>query len=386
MSEYGLLFGLGIVLSLALTPLARGLAFRIGAIDHPSERRVHAIATARLGGPAILLALVMALLLAAVFDHRVQATLYEPRGKLAFFLTGALMVMLVGAIDDVRALRPLTKLWVETAAACVVVYGGYHIGLPAIHHLDLLSSPLAVFFIVIAVNATNLVDGLDGLAVGSCLITTATLFLLCRSDGQGEPAITLAATGGVMVGFLRYNFHPARIFLGDSGALLLGFIVGVCAISTSHQMTGRLGEMTPFLAFGLPLLELGLTVVRRILREVRVVACDAEARGYKLLLNRPALFSADRDHVHHRLLLLGISHRNAVLVLYGAGAVICAGSFALARLDNVLRAPLLAALVIASVAGIRALGYRELKRLRSELLHPLFDSGADNRRTVDAPP
>jgi hypothetical protein len=117
-----------------------------------------------------------------------------------------------------------------------------------------------------------------------------------------------------------------------------------------------------------------------------VVACDAEARGYKLLLNRPALFSADRDHVHHRLLLLGISHRNAVLVLYGAGAVICAGSFALARLDNVLRAPLLAALVIASVAGIRALGYGELKRLRSELLHPLFDSGADNRRTVDAPP
>jgi hypothetical protein len=151
-------------------------------------------------------------------------------------------------------------------------------------------------------------------------------------------------------------------------------------------MSGRVAEMTPFLAFGLPLMELGLTVVRRILREVRVVASGTEARGYKLLLKRPALFSADRDHVHHRLLLLGIGHRNAVLVLYGAGAVLCAGAFALARLDNVFRAPLLAALVIASVAGIRSLGYRELKRLRSELLHPLFDSPADRRRTADAPP
>jgi UDP-GlcNAc:undecaprenyl-phosphate GlcNAc-1-phosphate transferase len=386
MSEYGQLFFLGIMLSLALTPLSRRLAFRIGAIDHPDERRVHAIDTARLGGPAILLALVIAMLLAAGLNQRVQATLYEPRGKLAFFLSGALMVTLVGAIDDVRALRPVTKLLVETAAACVVVFGGYQIGLPAIHHLDWLSLPLSVFFIVVAVNAINLVDGLDGLAVGSCLIITATLFLLCRSDGHGEPALTLAASGGVMVGFLRYNFHPARIFLGDSGALLLGFIVGVCAISASHQMTDRLAEMTPFLAFGLPLLELCLTVVRRILREVRVAAPGDQARGYKLLLRRPALFSADRDHVHHRLLLLGVSHRNAVLLLYGAGAVICAGSFALARLNNFLRAPLLAALVIASVAGIRSLGYRELKRLRSERLQRLFDSRGNAPRTADAPP
>jgi len=385
MLEDGLLCLLGLLLALALTPLARRVALRIGAIDRPDPRRVHSVATPRLGGPPLLLVMVSGMLFASLLDRKIAAALIWEWRKLAFLLAGALIVTGVGTVDDIWPLRPRIKLLAETIAAWVAVYGGYRIVLPAVYHSEWLSFALSIFFIVLVANAINLVDGLDGLAVGECLIISAALLVLCGAGNQ-PAALVLAVSCGAMVGFLRYNFHPARIFLGDSGALLLGFIVGACAISTSHQMTDRLAQTTPFIALGLPLMELGLTVVRRILREVRVLAPGNEARGHKLLLRRPALFSADRDHVHHRLLLLGMSHRNAVLVLYGAGAVICAGSFALARLGNLLRAPVLAALVIASVAGIRSLGYRDLRRIRSELLQRFLESRANGRRTLDAPP
>jgi UDP-GlcNAc:undecaprenyl-phosphate GlcNAc-1-phosphate transferase len=379
-SEYGLPFLLGVGLSLALTPLSRRLALRVGAIDKPGARRIHAVATPRFGGPAILIALVLALLFASLLDRFAGAMLWSQWRKLASLAAGALMVTLVGAIDDVRPLGPVTKLLVEIAAASVAAYGGYRIDSIAVYHLGLLSFPLSVFFIVTAVNAINLVDGLDGLAVGICLIISSTLLLLCLSSGQIEPPLMLAALCGVLLGFLRYNFHPARIFLGDSGALLLGFMVGVSAISTAHKMTDATAIVAPFLALGLPLAELMLTTMRRVLRAVRVVRVDEQVQRYQFLfLGRPALFSADRDHIHHRLLSLGFSHRTAVLLLYGVGAAICAAAFALASRADVHQLPLLAAIIVACAAGVRWLGYRELMPLRSGLLLPLFESRALDR-------
>jgi len=233
---------------------------------------------------------------------------------------------------------------------------------------------------VAAVNAVNLVDGLDGLAVGLGVIMSATLFLICLSRGQIEATLMMAALCGALLGFLPSNFHPARIFLGDSGALLVGFMVGVGAIFASHKMGGITAIMGPLLALGLPLVELTLTTIRRLLRVVQVVRLGEDARRYRfMLIRRPALFAADRNHIHHRLLSSGLGHRSAVLLLYAVTAASCAAAFAIATREGLAIAPLLAVIGIAAAAGMRGLGYRELRALRSGLLLPLFESPAFGR-------
>jgi UDP-GlcNAc:undecaprenyl-phosphate GlcNAc-1-phosphate transferase len=378
-SEYVQPFLLGLILSLTLTPLSRRLAVRVGAIDQPGARRVHLVATPRLGGPALLCAMMIAVVAAAMLGASMPGSEWR---MLRWAALGALMVTLVGAADDIRPVRAVTKLLIETAAAGAAVYGGLRVDLPPVHHLEMLSFPLTVFFIVSTVNAINLIDGLDGLAVGSCLIMSAILLALCRFGGQ--PAMLPAASCGVMAGFLWYNFHPARIFLGDSGALLLGFIVAIGAISASHQPTGGAGGFAmfaPFVALGFPLGELALTIIRRAARVLRIDEFADRARRYRLkVIARPTLFSADRDHIHHRLLARGFSHRSSVLVLYGLGAAIGAAAILMATRRSVSAGGLIVTIVAASVIGARALGYRELMPLKSGLLLPSLEACASARR------
>src|SRR6202050_3131492 len=341
MPNYALLFSFGVAFALVLTPISRRLAFLIGAIDQPGRRHVHLVPTPRFGGAAILPALILAIICVAMLDRLVDGALRLESGKLMALAIGALMVTTVGAIDDVRPLRPIIKLMVEVAAASVAVYGGYRITSLSGIHLELLSFPLSVLFIVTAINAVNMVDGLDGLAVGLCLSIFGTLFFLCSSSGQFEAAMIMAALCGTLIGFLPYNFHPARIFLGDSGALLLGFMAGTGAISTSHKMAGAVAIAAPFLALGLPLAELMLTTLRRTLRAVHVVRLDEEVSRYDFLfIGRPALFFADRDHIHHRLLAFGISHRTTVLLLYGVSVAVCAVAFVIASHQDMHQGPL----------------------------------------------
>ncbi len=372
-SSLPFLFGLGF--SLALTPMARRIALQIGAIDNPGDRRIHSVPMPRFGGSAILSALILAMLFASLLDRRVDVMLWSERHRLGLLTMGALMVTVVGGIDDVRPLRPGTKLLVEIVAASVATYSGYRIDLPSIYHLSLLSYPLSVLFIVTATNAVNLVDGLDGLAVGLCLIAAATLILLGWSGGQVNAPVLLAALCGVLVGFLYYNFQPAQIFLGDSGALLLGFLLGAHVISASQRMAGHVAMLAPFLALGLPLGELVLTIIRRLLRPLRVARSEHGLGNYQFVSGgRPTLLSADRDHIHHRLLGLGLNHRTAVLLLYGASATVCAAALLMANGDGVYALSLLAAVGVGFVVAVRSLGYRELMPLRSGLLLPLFGS------------
>src|SRR3984957_385373 len=234
MSEIWLPCLLGLGLALVITPLSRRLALLIGAIDYPGERRIHTVATPRFGGPAIFLALIGAIFFAALFDGFIGTSVWQQWRSLGLLAIGALMITIVGAIDDVHPLRPVTKLLVEIAAASVAVHGGHRLeGLGGIH-FGILAAPLSVFFLVSAVNAVNLVDGLDGLAVGMCLIISTTLVLICGSNGDTRSIVMMAALSGVLLGFIPYNFHPARIFLGDSGALLLGFLMGAGAIAISR--------------------------------------------------------------------------------------------------------------------------------------------------------
>ncbi len=373
MWQFSLPFLLGIGFSLALTPVSRRVAIRIGAIDNPGARRIHAVATPRLGGPAILFALAMAMVLV---PHGSQAP------RLSWLAIGALMVTGIGTIDDVRPLRPIIKLLVEVAAASVAAYGGYRIDSMVGYQLGLVSFPLSVLLVVAVVNAVNLVDGLDGLATGLCLIIGATLLLMGFSRAAIETSMTLAALCGVLLGFLAYNFHPAQIFLGDSGALLLGFMLAASAISTSRQMTGSVAKLAPFLALGMPLAELTLTTLRRLLRAVQVVRDDEAGARYRFcLVARPALFAADRDHVHHRLLAMGLGDRKVALLLYTVSAAICAAAFAIAiGVGSPL--PLLIAALAGGIVGIRFLGYGELMPLRTGLLLPMLESFARGHRAM----
>ena len=383
MPNYALLFSFGVAFALVLTPISRRLAFVVGAIDEPGRRHVHLVPTPRFGGAALLPALSLTVLAVAMLDRFDGGAMRLESGKLIALAIGALMVTTVGAIDDVRPLRPIIKLIVEVAAASVAVYGGYRITSLSGIHLELLSFPLSVLFIVTAINAVNMIDGLDGLAVGLCLSIFATLFFLCSSSEQIVAAMIMAALCGALIGFLPYNFHPARIFLGDSGALLLGFMAGTGAISTSHKMAGAVAIAAPFLALGLPMAELMLTTLRRTLRAVHVVRLDQEISRYDFLfIGRPALFSADRDHIHHRLLAFGISHRTTVLLLYGVSVAVCAVAFVIANDQDVHQGPLLAALMVAAIIGVRGLGYRELRPFRSGILLPLFDLPSMNRKIV----
>jgi UDP-GlcNAc:undecaprenyl-phosphate GlcNAc-1-phosphate transferase len=336
----------GLAFALMLTPLSRRLALRIGAVDNPGARRIHAMATPRLGGPAIYAAAVLALLLVSLLYRDAGAMMRAHWRSLFALAFGAFCVTLVGAIDDVRSQKPLTKLMVEICAATVVVSGGWSL------RPGLASLSTSVFFIVASANAINLVDGIDGLAAGLSLMISVTLLLL--SHGRTPPLI-LSALCGALVGFLPYNLHPAKIFLGDSGALLLGFVIGVGALSISPEMSGIDAMLVPLLAVGLPLGELALTATRRLLRAMPV-------------------FAPDRDHIHHRLLSRGLSHRTAVFLLYGVSAAFCGVALAIPRLDDALKVPLLAVVMAGCAGGMRLLGYhRELRPIRSRPRPPLFE-------------
>jgi len=318
-----LIIALATLSSFALTPIASRLARAVGAVDHPGERRVHTFATPRFGGPAIFGAILIASMASTQW-----------RGFRALFL-GAFIAMMVGALDDIHPQKPLTKLLVEVIAAVIVISGGWS-------GAGLGSFLMSVAFIVVTTNAINLVDGLDGLAAGLALMIALTLVLLSHG---GSHAVMLLAVCGALLGFLPYNVHPARIFLGDSGALLVGFLLGTGAISDMHSV----GAIAPAIALGFPLLEVMMTIARRFVRA-------------------SPLFRADRDHIHHRVLGLGLDPRATVGLLYGCGAAFCAVALILPRLDDILKVPLLASLSLGIVGGVRMLGYhREMTALAPPL-------------------
>jgi UDP-GlcNAc:undecaprenyl-phosphate/decaprenyl-phosphate GlcNAc-1-phosphate transferase len=298
-----------------------------------------------------------------------------------FAATAVLMV--VGLVDDLRSLRPALKLAVEILAGIIAVASGCRIDTVVGIDLGWFGPTATVFWIVAIINAVNMIDGLDGLAAGAGLIIGATLFSISLYLGNIESSLILAALCGALLGFLCYNFHPARIFLGDSGSLFIGFVLAVSAIQSSSKAATITVIIWPLLALGLPLAELVLTMLRRTLRVVRVVRLDERTQRYEFSFSgSAALFTADRDHIHHRLLATGLTNSRVVAILYGVCALLGVGSFLLVinyHDANVLL--LLLAFGLAAIA-IKQLDYRELQPFRSGLLLPLFDLPAANRRLV----
>jgi UDP-GlcNAc:undecaprenyl-phosphate GlcNAc-1-phosphate transferase len=302
------------------TPLVRRAAIRWKAVDLPDERRVHGTPTPRLGGLAVFAAF-MAAVAAAALAGALPAGGDHP--SVPAFLAAATLIVALGAADDLRRLRPGVKLAVEIAAAALVVYGGGArvtglSGLGGVIQLGALSGPLTILWIVLVTNALNLVDGIDGLASGAATISFAAVAVIAHGFGFVEVTILAVILAGACAGFLVHNFHPATIFLGDSGSLFLGFALGV--LSTYARAKGATGAITlaTLLVVALPVGDALLAVQRRYLKGLRPASPRSHLEGLR------RVFEADRNHLHHRLLRAGLGQRAAVYALYAIQVAACA--------------------------------------------------------------
>ncbi len=288
------LYGLGIAFGIVvlLTPAVGGMARMLGAVDQPDDRRVHRRPIPRLGGLAIFLGILVPSL--AFLDLS-----SESRGV----LLGAAIATVVGAIDDFRGLSPSAKLSGQLlAAAMPPAFGVWidHFTLPFVGVMDLpawLGVPLSMLFIVAVMNMVNFLDGLDGLAAGVCAIAGATYAILALSLGKADPAILSAIVAGSCLGFLRHNFFPARIFMGDSGALCLGFILASVSIQGLLKTASTVVLLLPLLVLAVPIIDTSFVVARRLKQ------------------SRP-IYTADRGHLHHRFLNIGFSQRRAAVTMW----------------------------------------------------------------------
>ena len=330
--------GKAFLIAVVLTPILRDIFRAYNVLDRPGTRKVHVHPIPRVGGIPIAVAYALSLV-SFTGGGFALANSGLPVWKL---IPGAALVFATGLIDDFYTLKPLYKLAGQIAAAGVVFWSGLRIEAVGGHDLPVwLSLPLTMFWLLLTTNAFNLIDGLDGLCAGIGLVATLTLSGAALLQGNQPLAHATIPLAGALLGFLFYNLSPATVFLGDSGALLIGFLLG-CYGMIWTQKTATLISMTvPLLALSVPLLDVSLAVARRFLR------------------NQP-IFSADRGHIHHRLLDQGLTPRRAVLVLYlfAAGAAAFAlllSSPSIGRYQNFVIAIVLGAVLL----GIRRLGYRE---------------------------
>jgi len=297
-------FIIALVLSLSLTPLWRRLALRAGAIDCPVERSSHTEPTPTSGGFAIYASFWLAML----------ALNWPPSGFMLGILIGSAILLVVCYIDDTRGLHPAPRFATQFLVAGVAYYFGVQVvqitnpvvGLVGPHYVFMgwLSASVTMIWIVFIINAVNWLDGLDGLAAGVSSIAALTLATIAAVAGQTTVALAAAALAGGAAGFLRYNFAPAKIFMGDVGAMFLGYVLACLSVVGAVKVSTGLMILVPLLVLGLPIYDSTSTILKRA------------------LAGKP-IYRPDRTHLHHRLLDNGLSTRETVLLMYGITGFLC---------------------------------------------------------------
>ncbi|HTR66217.1 MAG TPA: MraY family glycosyltransferase [Terriglobales bacterium] len=346
------IFLVSVLVSFVLTRYVRNVAMARGWVAVPaSDRHMHTRPLPRLGGVAIFFTFSLSIGLASLLSWlRPSLIVFQPRQIESILIPGVL-IFLLGVYDDLRGVNAYVKFAVQAIAGCILYAFGLQIfDLPVLfgtHHAFpwFVSLPLTVLWVLAITNAFNLIDGLDGLAAGSALFSTLVVFVVALLSQSSFMTISTLAMAGAILGFLRFNFNPATIFLGDCGSLFIGFMLSALALRGAQKAPTAVAVAIPVVSFGLPILETTLSVVRRFIS------------------GRP-VFTADREHIHHKLLQLGFSHRQVVVLLYAVSGIFALLSLFLLWPTGSTLGLILAVLGTGIWVGVQHLGYLEFGELR----------------------
>ena len=326
--DIAIAFILAFVVAFVATPYTIKIARKVGAVDIPKdERRMHKKSMPKFGGPAVILGFLVStiyLLIVMSLEQSINLFSFEEYGKkLLGFLIGIGFITAFCVVDDIKTIKPLTKLVGQLLAAIVAVMAGIRIdgitlpflNFPEIHQVT--SIILTIAWIIIVTNAINLIDGLDGLSSGISVISAVSLLIIFVLNGSSMVSIVLiAALAGALVGFLPFNFSPAKTFIGDTGSNFLGYALAIISILGSAKTYTAAVIVLPLIVLGLPIFDTVFAIIRRMIRGKSI----------------KAVFKADKGHLHHKLVARGYNQKQAVLILYGISAIF--GIFAVILCDS----------------------------------------------------
>lgn len=321
-----------VFVSFLSTPLVKSLAYRVGAIDVPKDnRRMHHTPIPRLGGLAIFLGFILSTLLFVEIDRQFQG-----------ILLGSVIIVILGVLDDSYSLKAVPKFLVQIVAAGVAVAHGcviQFISNPNVFsastyvNLGWLSIPVTIIWIVTITNAVNFIDGLDGLAVGVSAISTASLLVIALLVSEGNVAVILAALLGACLGFIPYNLNPAKIFMGDTGATFLGFIMACLSVQGLFKFYAIISFAVPFLILGVPIFDICFAVIRRLLKGQNPM-------------------QADRGHIHHRIIDMGFNQKQSVAITYMLTAILGLSAVVLTSSGEMRALVLIGAILLVGGIGV----------------------------------
>jgi len=360
-----LIFTLGVlavVLALVLTPLVRDHLGKRGFLDHPDgDRKKHAAPIPRVGGIAIVLSYIITFAIALALPFTYTEYLHRSIPEILPLTLVGSVVFFTGVLDDLIGLAAWQKLMGILGASVLAYFAGIHVDVHLLSGLPVapwLGFVITVVWLVGCTNAFNLIDGMDGLAAGVGLVASVTMLVAALSQKNLPLAMATMPLAGCLLGFLRYNFNGASVFLGDCGSLLIGFLLGCFGALWSEKSVTLVALTVPLLAVSIPLIDVALSILRRFLR------------------NKP-IFQADRGHIHHRLLDLGLSPKNAVLTIYGVCALVATLSLIASALHNQFSGLIVLVFGGAIWIGIRQLDYAEFASASRMFL------GGKFRRIID---
>jgi UDP-GlcNAc:undecaprenyl-phosphate GlcNAc-1-phosphate transferase len=345
-----------LVISFLTSPVVKNFAYKVGAIDVPKDaRRMHKVPIPRLGGLAIFFGFIVGILLFDKIDRQMQG-----------ILLGAVVIVVLGVVDDITPLPAKLKFVVQIIAALIPVFHG--VVIKAVSNPNLLSDNaywqmgnissvvITVLWIVAITNSVNLIDGLDGLAVGVSTISATTVLVISLLVSDMQVAIAMAALVGACAGFMPYNLNPAKMFMGDTGATFLGYILATMSIQGLFKFYAIISFAVPFLILGLPIFDTAFAFIRRI------------AHGQSPM-------QADRSHVHHRLIDMGLNQKQAVATLYVISAILGLSAVVLTTSGEVKAMVLLLALCVVGVVAARVVFPREIREELHEEMEELKELG-----------
>ncbi len=358
-----------LVISFLMTPVVKTFAYKVGAVDVPKDaRRMHKIPIPRLGGLAIFIGFMVSVLVLGNV---------RGNGQMQSILLGSVIIVVLGVVDDIMALPAMLKFVVQIAAALIPALNGVVIQAfsnPNIFSDSLywvlgpLSVPFTVLWIVAITNAVNLIDGLDGLANGVSAISATTMLVIALLASEAQVAIVMAALVGACVGFMPYNLNPAKMFMGDTGATFLGYILATMSIQGLFKFYAVISFAVPFLILGLPIFDTAFAFIRRI------------AHGQSPM-------HADRGHIHHRLIDMGLNQKQAVATLYVISAMLGLSAVVLTTGGEQKAMLFFLALCIVAVVAARVVFPKEIREELHEEIEELRELGHHGGHTeqTDAP-